>query len=90
MEGLAWATDGHKFSGVVGDPGWEIVRRDSSSPIDAPGYEDASLGEHRAYVELDEYYLVHSELFMSGNYFYEGVCSALERYVRGGWSTPCP
>jgi len=40
IEHLSWlATDGHRFGGVSGEPGWEIERRDSSSSADVSGYE---------------------------------------------------
>lgn len=86
IEELSWlTTDGHRVGGVEGDPGWEIERRDSSSPIDEPGYEAwPAWASFRAYVPQEECYLAHPELFMSGVYFYGRVCSALERYVRAG------
>lgn len=77
------ATDGHKFAGVQGQPGWLIERRDSSSPSGAPGYESWPVwASFRAYVEPEGYLLAHPEVYLGGEEFYGYLCKVLESYIR--------
>ncbi|MEF9406256.1 MULTISPECIES: hypothetical protein [Ralstonia solanacearum species complex] len=79
MEDLLQLIKGaNNLGGVEGDPGWIIERRESGETI---GYEKWPNSAHfRAYVDTDDYSLLHPEFFADRQTFFRYVGAIVKVY----------